>query len=167
MDLEAANWFVWRTGERTVWEPVGVHPECEMLRLAVQQYDVPVVAVAQAAHYLQRIVEAHGALWAVTGWLHLGPPAGGGAGTARRDARDDEPTVLLRASRGDPKLMMVYAACVNIATKLLDRPQYSRQLSLMIRDVTGTLPSREAAEALEMACLTALEWRLGPRPTRA
>ena len=158
-DLAQSTAYVATTCPLGVWEPVGVHPECDMHRLAAE-YDIPDLAVALGANYFQRIIERRtDGLWHLTreGWLVPAPKV-------KPDAKPPPagPTrVLLRGRASSVKLMCVYATCVVIATKLVDRLRYARQLSSMIKDICGALPDADAVTTLELDCLARLGWDLG------
>ncbi|KAK9829443.1 hypothetical protein WJX72_005896 [[Myrmecia] bisecta] len=82
-----------------------------------------------------------------------------------------EPTTMLRKPVGaafhralsdEHWLAAVHITCIYLAAKNCETLQYKRLLQTMLTHIHACPISMDQAAALELECLQALEWRLGP-----
>jgi len=59
-------------------------------------------------------------------------------------------------------LMAVHLTCIYLAAKNVEVVPYYHLLQTMLQRLHNLLVTKEQAEALELECLIALDWRLGP-----
>ena len=127
--------------------PVRVHPGCEMAALA-RAMGVPHEAVCLACTYVVRALERHSspAVLGEQGWLLEGRVC---ARCPPRCAMETE-------------MLLLYAACIHVATKVLGRPATKWQHSGLVRAIFGRRehPYRQPVNAMELTVAAALDWRL-------